>query len=77
MFRQMRRFKQQVSTEKCIEILKNEWRGVLALLGDDGYPYTVPIDFFMMRTTEKFIFTLQKKGTRLMRLKNATRLRSA
>ena len=47
MFRQMRRFGQQVAGEKCVEILKNEWRGVLALIGDDGYPYTVPMDFFL------------------------------
>ncbi len=46
MFRPMRRFKQQVSQEKCVEILKNECRGVLAVLGDDGYPYTIPLDFF-------------------------------
>ena len=39
MFRPMRRCKQQISDAQCIEILKNEKRGVLSLLGDDGYPY--------------------------------------
>gem|GEM_PF-4508397 len=48
MFRPMRRFKQQVSQEKCVEILKNEWRGVLAVLGDDGYPYTIPFFFLIL-----------------------------
>lgn len=47
-FRKMRRFKQQVSKEKCIEILENEPRGVLALYGDDGYPYAVPLDFIYL-----------------------------
>ena len=43
MFRKMRRIKQQLSQEECIDILVNEPRGVLALLGDDDYPYTVPM----------------------------------
>ena len=45
MFREMRRFRQQASEEECLEILKSAKRGVLAVHGDDGYPYTVPLDF--------------------------------
>ncbi|MBO5560778.1 MAG: pyridoxamine 5'-phosphate oxidase family protein [Firmicutes bacterium] len=45
MFRQMRRIKQQISVEECEKVLFNEPRGVLAVLGDDDYPYTVPLDF--------------------------------
>ncbi len=45
MFREMRRFKQQTTTEECIEILKNGKRGILAVHGEDGYPYTVPLDY--------------------------------
>ena len=65
MFRQMRRFKQQVSEEKCIEILKNEWRGVLAVLGDDGYPYTVPLDFYYDEGDGKIYFHGAKEGHKL------------
>ena len=39
----MRRKKQSLSEEGCIEILKNEPHGVLAVLGDDEYPYAVPL----------------------------------
>lgn len=39
----MRRLGQQLSQEECIDILINEPRGVLAVLGDDDYPYTVPV----------------------------------
>ncbi len=46
MFRPMRRFKQQLSQEDCISILKSEVRGVLSLLGDEDYPYGVPLDFY-------------------------------
>lgn len=45
MFREMRRFKQQLPTGECFQILDNAPRGVLAVLGDEGYPYTVPLNF--------------------------------
>ncbi len=44
MFRDMRRFKQQLSNEECIRILKEQPRGVLSMIGDDGYPYGIPLD---------------------------------
>lgn len=43
MFRKMRRKNRELSYEECIDILTNEPRGVLALLGDYDYPYTVPM----------------------------------
>ena len=43
MFRKMRRHKQQLPQEECIELLKKEPRGVLALLGDYDYPYALPM----------------------------------
>lgn len=44
-FRPMRRFKQQLPKEECEEILSKAYRGFLAVNGDDGYPYTVPVNF--------------------------------
>jgi nitroimidazol reductase NimA-like FMN-containing flavoprotein (pyridoxamine 5'-phosphate oxidase superfamily) len=44
MFREMRRFKQQLSENECVEVLKEQNRGILSLIGDDGYPYGVPLD---------------------------------
>lgn len=43
MFRQMRRKKQELSQEECIDILTNYPRGVLALIGDEDYPYALPM----------------------------------
>ena len=45
MFRAMRRSKQQMSEEAANVILKDATSGVLSLLGDDGYPYGVPISY--------------------------------
>ena len=56
MFRKMRRFKQQLTDEECREILRTQPRGVLALSGDDGYPYAVPIDFIYDEKTNTLGF---------------------
>ncbi|NBH85793.1 5-nitroimidazole antibiotic resistance protein [bacterium C-53] len=45
MFREMRRCKQNLSSEETAEILTRGTSGVLALLGDDDYPYAVPISY--------------------------------
>ena len=44
-FRPMRRHRQQLPDNDCIGILEHATAGTLALLGDDGYPYAVPISF--------------------------------
>ncbi len=41
MFREMRRFKQKISDEDCFKILTEQPRGVLSMIGDDGYPYGI------------------------------------
>lgn len=45
MFRKMRRPKQEVSAETCRKILQTENRAVLSVIGDNGYPYGVPVNF--------------------------------
>ena len=65
MFREMRRFKQQITNEECIEILKNEPRGVLSVLGDDGYPYGVPLDHWYSESDRKLYFHCAKEGHKL------------
>ena len=63
MFRKMRRFAQQVSEDECLKILKEEPRGVLAVLGDEGYPYTVPMDF--VYDNGKIYFHCAKEGHKI------------
>lgn len=48
MFRDMRRKRQAMSEADCFEILRRgEW-GVLGVQGDDGYPYTVPLNYVVL-----------------------------
>ena len=44
-FRAMRRLRQQLSEEESISILQKSTAGTLALLGDNDYPYAVPISY--------------------------------
>ncbi|MBR4072142.1 MAG: pyridoxamine 5'-phosphate oxidase family protein [Clostridia bacterium] len=45
MFRKMRRWKQEFPIEESYEILKQGSYGTLALQGDEGYPYAVPMAY--------------------------------
>lgn len=63
MFRKMRRFKQMLSEEESAEILRKATSGVLALYGDDGYPYAVPISYVYL--DGKIIFHSAKNGHKI------------
>ncbi len=65
MFRKMRRFKQQITEEECMQILEKEPRGILSVLGDDDYPYGVPLDFWYDREENKIYFHGAKSGHKL------------
>jgi nitroimidazol reductase NimA-like FMN-containing flavoprotein (pyridoxamine 5'-phosphate oxidase superfamily) len=45
MFRQMRRKRQELSETEAIAMLESCTSGVLAVHGDDDYPYAVPLSF--------------------------------
>lgn len=63
MFREMRRKKQELSTEETIAILQSCTSGVLAVSGDDGYPYAVPLSYAYK--DGKLFFHFAKAGHKL------------
>ena len=65
MFRDVTRFKQKISEAACIEVLKNEKRGVLSVLGDDGYPYGVPLNHYYNEDDGKLYFHGGSRGHKL------------
>ena len=65
MFRPMRRFKQQISEAECIRILNEQPRGVLSLIGDDGYPYGIPLDHWYCEEDGKLYFHGAKEGHKI------------
>lgn len=68
MFREVSRNKKQIlSTEKNIEILKNAKAGVLNLLGDNDYPYGVPMSYSFV--DGKLFLHSAKKGHKIDAIK--------
>lgn len=63
MFRDMRRKKQLLPQDMTEEILRRGTSGVLALAGDGGYPYAVPISY--VYDGEKLYFHCAKNGHKL------------
>ena len=64
-FRPMRRNKQELSREECIEILTREPRGVLSVLGEGGYPYGMPINQYYCPENGRLYFHTAREGHRL------------
>lgn len=65
MFRKMRRIKQQLDMQECIDILTKEPRGVLSVLGDDGYPYGMPLNHWYCDEDGKIYFHGAKTGHKI------------
>ena len=63
-FRPMRRSKQELSREECIEILMQEPRGVLSVLGEGGYPYGMPINQYYCPENGRLYFHTAREGHR-------------
>lgn len=62
-FRELRRKKQQLSETTCHAMLERGTSGVLAVAGDDGYPYAVPLSY--VYDGEKIFFHCALEGHKL------------
>lgn len=65
MFRELTRKKQQLSSEESIRVLQTQPRGVLSVLGDDGYPYGLPIDHWYNDANGFLYFHSGKQGHKI------------
>ena len=63
MFRKMRRKKQLLSEAETIEILRSCTAGVLAVTGDNDYPYAVPLSYAYK--DGKLFFHFAKEGHKI------------
>lgn len=73
MFREMVRKKQQLTEEDCIALLQQEPRGVLSVIGDDDYPYGMPMNHYYCEADGKIYFHSGQKGHRIDALKRHDR----
>lgn len=69
MFRPLRRKKNEISIEAAKDLLRSCRRGVLAVHGDDGYPYAIPINYLYDEENNKIIFHGAKVGHKVDALK--------
>lgn len=74
MFRELQRKNKQISMEECIELLKKETRGVLSVLGDDDYPYGMPMNHWYNEEDGKIYFHCGKSGHRLDALRKCNKV---
>ena len=64
MFREVARKKQALPIEECIEILIKEPRGVLSVLGDDDYPYGMPLNHYYCEEAPRVLRFLERMRSR-------------
>ncbi len=69
MFRPLRRIKQKLTDEECISVLRTENKGVLSVLGDNDYPYGVPINYWYSSDENKIYFHGAKEGHKIDAIK--------
>ena len=68
MFREMKRKERQLSAELTEKILNKCTNGVLSVIGDDGYPYGVPVSYAY--SDGKIFFHCAKEGHKVDAIKN-------
>ena len=71
MFRPMRRSAQALGVDACREVLSRGTSGVLALLGDGGWPYAVPLSYAF--DGEKLYFHCAREGHKLDAIRREAR----
>ncbi len=76
MFRPMRRANREIPEEAAKHLLKQSRGGVLAVNGDDGYPFAIPVNYFYDQEQDKIYFHGAKSGHKVDALKKRT-IRSA
>ena len=67
MFRELRRWKQGLSREKAMEILIRNTSGTWAIMGEDEYPYAVPLSYVCV--DDKLYFHSSKDGYKMEMIK--------
>lgn len=74
MFRELTRKNKQIPHEECVLLLTRETRGVLAVNGMDGYPYTMPMNHFYNPDDGCIYFHCGKTGHRLDALRQSDKV---
>ena len=74
MFRPIRKKKNEISTEEALALLQDSRRGVLAVNGDNGYPYAIPVNYYFDKENKKIYFHGAKSGHKIDAIKNCDKV---
>lgn len=74
MFRPMRRKNQELSKDECIKLLNENKRASIALIGDDDYPYSLPINYYYDEETNAIYFHSAKEGHKVDAIKKNNKI---
>ena len=69
MFRELTKKNRQLPMEACIELLMRQPRGVLSVLGDDDYPYGLPMDHWYCKEDGCIYFHSGNSGHKIDAIK--------
>ena len=65
MFREVARKNQRLENSDIVRILNNEKRGVLSVIGENGYPYGIPMNYWYDESNGYIYFHSGKKGHKI------------
>ena len=74
MFRTIRKKQNEIDTDAAKELLLSGRRGVLAVNGDDGYPYAIPINYVYDKEVQKIYFHGARAGHKVDALRNCDKV---
>ena len=74
MFRELVRKNKALSKEECLSILEEQKRGVLSVIGDEGYPYGMPLNHFYDKEDGKLYFHSAQFGHKVDSIKKDARV---
>lgn len=74
MFRDIRKKKNKLDITDTKALLESGRRGVLAVNGDDGYPYAIPVNYLYDRESEKIYFHGARAGHKVDALRSSDKV---
>lgn len=74
MFRPIRRKNKEIEIDVVKKLLTSERRGVLALHGDDDYPYAIPINYYYDKADNKIYFHGSRVGHKVDALNRSNKV---
>lgn len=74
MFRKVRKKANEISASLAKDLIKKSRRGILAVNGDNGYPYAIPINYLYSEENQKIFFHGSKVGHKVDAIKESDKV---